>query len=263
MVLKLSSQNISTLGRDIPYTFPKYKEVVYDNSHLNITYELTSTFFSGRGEAILAIGNNFSSFSDVNEYVKDSLLQIMSDRGEMSAELFNIVLNKRNFWKTKVIKNKRDSTLVYQRSLKDTYRYAEKNLKFDWVHESSSKKILGYTVNKAKVRYRGRNYIAWYTTDIPIVEGPYVFSGLPGLILEIHDTEKKMHLKAFAIDKKPKKIYLRDETYIIHTSRDKFRAIQKSYTENPAQFMGDAYNEDGTKISIPIPSRKYDPMELE
>ncbi|WP_090026116.1 GLPGLI family protein [Chryseobacterium oleae] len=40
---------------------------------------------------------------------------------------------------------------------------------------------------KAEITYKGRNWIAWYSTDIPIPYGPYKFSGLPGLIIKIAD----------------------------------------------------------------------------
>ncbi|MFC3160143.1 GLPGLI family protein [Chryseobacterium arachidis] len=45
------------------------------------------------------------------------------------------------------------------------------------------------TVNckKAEVTFKGRNWIAWYSPEIPLSYGPYKFSGLPGLIIKITD----------------------------------------------------------------------------
>ena len=51
----------------------------------------------------------------------------------------------------------------------------------------------------------GRNWIAWYTTDIPIQDGPYKFNGLPGLILKIND-ETGSHSFQFIGIKKIKSI---------------------------------------------------------
>jgi GLPGLI family protein len=46
---------------------------------------------------------------------------------------------------------------------------------------------------KAKTYFKGRNYIAWYCPSISIPNGPWKLGGLPGLIVEAHDTEKQLH----------------------------------------------------------------------
>lgn len=40
---------------------------------------------------------------------------------------------------------------------------------------------------KATLKYGGRNWIAWFDPKIPVQDGPYVFNGLPGLIVKISD----------------------------------------------------------------------------
>ena len=50
---------------------------------------------------------------------------------------------------------------------------------------------MGYECNKAEISFGGRNWEAWYTGDIPIQDGPYKFSNLPGLILEIYSLDKE------------------------------------------------------------------------
>ncbi|WP_196887344.1 GLPGLI family protein [Aureivirga sp. CE67] len=57
------------------------------------------------------------------------------------------------------------------------------------INYTDQKKIGKYNCNKATVNFRGRNYIAWYSTDIPFISGPWKFGGLPGLILEVYNTE--------------------------------------------------------------------------
>jgi GLPGLI family protein len=49
-------------------------------------------------------------------------------------------------------------------------------------------KYKGFNVQKAITDFAGRKWIAWFTADIPIPDGPYKFYGLPGLILKLEDT---------------------------------------------------------------------------
>ena len=55
----------------------------------------------------------------------------------------------------------------------------------DWNITSTTKKIGSFTTQLATTRFRGRNYNAWFTPEIPISDGPWKFSGLPGMILEV------------------------------------------------------------------------------
>ena len=52
---------------------------------------------------------------------------------------------------------------------------------------SEKRKIGAFDCQRAETEYGGRKWIAWFTTEIPFQDGPYVFQGLPGLILEIKD----------------------------------------------------------------------------
>lgn len=50
----------------------------------------------------------------------------------------------------------------------------------DTKHENTNLK-------KATTTYLGRNWVAWYDETIPINDGPFLFKGLPGLIVELQD----------------------------------------------------------------------------
>lgn len=60
----------------------------------------------------------------------------------------------------------------------------------EWEIQEEFKNIGKLNSQKAIASFRGRNYTAWFTTEIPIEIGPWKFHGLPGLILEIVDSEK-------------------------------------------------------------------------
>lgn len=54
----------------------------------------------------------------------------------------------------------------------------------------STKVILGFACNMAKTHFSGRDYVAWYSVDIPLPYGSYKFYGLPGLIVKVEDSMK-------------------------------------------------------------------------
>lgn len=56
-----------------------------------------------------------------------------------------------------------------------------------WKINNEKIKIGDFVCQKATTYYKGREWIAWFTSEIPISEGPYKFYGLPGLIVKIHD----------------------------------------------------------------------------
>lgn len=65
--------------------------------------------------------------------------------------------------------------------------------KLDWRILDETKKIGQYTVQKAVTNFGGRDWIAWFSSEVPFQEGPYKFRGLPGLIFELSDKENFFH----------------------------------------------------------------------
>ncbi len=65
---------------------------------------------------------------------------------------------------------------------------------WNWEIHNETKKIGQFTTSKATIKFRGRDYTAWFTEEIPVPYGPWKFRGLPGLILEVYDTENVFHI---------------------------------------------------------------------
>lgn len=63
---------------------------------------------------------------------------------------------------------------------------AEDNLvKFDWKISPDTLTVAGYKCQKATAVFFGSPLTAWFTKEIPVSSGPYMFQGLPGLILKV------------------------------------------------------------------------------
>jgi GLPGLI family protein len=73
--------------------------------------------------------------------------------------------------------------------------YADTLHPMDWKLESEEKTVGGIPCKRATVRFKGRDYVAWYAPSIPILNGPWKLGGLPGLILEAGDTNGECHVQ--------------------------------------------------------------------
>ncbi|CDF81173.1 conserved hypothetical protein [Formosa agariphila KMM 3901] len=73
---------------------------------------------------------------------------------------------------------------------------------FNWTLSQNYKEILGYKCQEATTHYRGRDYKAYFTTEIPFSTGPWKFGGLPGLILKTESLDGVFKIVANKIELK-------------------------------------------------------------
>ena len=79
--------------------------------------------------------------------------------------------------------------------------FVKENTNFlKWEITEETKKIDRFLCQKATASFRGRVFNAWFTSEVPISFGPWKLNGLPGLILEAYDTEKKFIFSAEKIE---------------------------------------------------------------
>ncbi|SFI16586.1 GLPGLI family protein [Halpernia frigidisoli] len=244
----------------------------YDESILNVYYIFNSIDKSNlKGKSvesvcILQIGKNFSKFSDTSRLRLDSLMTKYSRQDNIGSVEINDLLRYKILWSGVSLKDFKEKKVTHQNTVAGKiYQYDEGVPEQIWQLKNEVKIVLGYKCNKAILKYRGRIYTAWYAREISINNGPYIFQGLPGLILEIQDQDNYVHFTAKGIDRKLMDIYLENNQSILNVNREKYREIRKNYFDNPSAFIyGTAYNQDGTPIiSKPIHTSVYNPLELE
>ena len=85
---------------------------------------------------------------------------------------------------------------LHRRLGMDAYNISD-DRKINWKISSEKEKIGEWNAQKAEADFAGRHWTAWFSTEIPIQDGPYKFRGLPGLIVKIEDKtgSHKMELK--------------------------------------------------------------------
>lgn len=86
----------------------------------------------------------------------------------------------------------KDKMYSKQPSFAQSYYVREKIPSISWHIRPDKKKIAGYMAQKATGEYKGRHYIVWFTSQIPIANGPWKLGGLPGLILKVMDNSGKV-----------------------------------------------------------------------
>ncbi len=69
-----------------------------------------------------------------------------------------------------------------------------------WVIVDEYKTIENYKCQKATIDYLGRKFFAWFTSEISIQDGPSVFYGLPGLIIEMQNEDNTKSYKLTKIE---------------------------------------------------------------
>ena len=141
--------------------------------------------------AILLFDSNNSNYTSckisLEKIEKISETKIVEKDGEVKA-IFNGmgVSEEGNQVYFSTINKKLYSTLFY-----DEMIYINDGISNNIWNITKETKYIGKVVCiKATTTFRGRDYIAWFTTEIPVPYGPWKLNGLPGLIIEAYDTDK-------------------------------------------------------------------------
>ena len=132
--------------------------------------------------------------------------------------------------------DKKEAWITYS-ILLDHYLYQDSDMPINWNITEEVKEIGQYTVQKGTTNFGGRNFEAWFTLEVPIVDGPYVFGGLPGLIIELYDTNKDYHFNLASITslKEPYEVEIKGQN--IKVSKEEIIKAYRKYLENPGHSL--------------------------
>jgi GLPGLI family protein len=217
----------------------------------------------------LDIDKNGSNYYSRTKFVSDSTSRADIEK-QIKSFSGNISVNRRDNQGSvpfKVTKSYPDFTTYLFRSIAtDQYKIKE-DQKPEWNILPDKQKIGEYNAQKATTNFGGREWIAWFSSEIPFQDGPYKFYGLPGLIVKIEDTTGS-HIMTLVGNKTvaqvvadSKELELPQNMRIygmggkeIEVNEDQFRKAWKAYVNDPTKNMREMMmrNTDTSKVSFKV-----------
>lgn len=276
MPSQVSSQGINMSG-DIGNKpiMPPVK--MLDTAQIKVFYELkyrkdSTKSATTEAQTILLCGNHYLMFTDYYDMLNDSLYMDAEKRHLSGMSIMGSSFSLMNNIKypTLVIANLTDGrTIVREKSGVNYYQYEDSVPKIRWKLDDADSVILGYHCGRATCRYKGRDYEAWYSKDISIPLGPYLFGGLPGIIMKISDTHGDYAFTLNGIEPNPMTlnlIYLTSPQFLVKGTREKIRETIMKSKQYPVEQM---LNSPALKIPEETATKldrradAYNPLELE
>ncbi|GEN75717.1 hypothetical protein CHA01nite_14570 [Chryseobacterium hagamense] len=143
----------------------------------------------------LDVKGNHSLFISENKLIRDSLTASFKPEEKETRKKeekdFSKAGNRKHFEPTFfeyfIIKNIPEQKIYYYDRVGGKQIYYAEEKPVQWEITQEAEKQNGHQAQKATVHFGGRTWTAWFTKEIAVSDGPYKFSGLPGLIVRLED----------------------------------------------------------------------------
>jgi len=218
--------------------FFDHPSTVLDSANLSITYALawkqdTNHLEKVRQEdMILLLGKKTSLFMSKNlqQFIlsgrkaeREGRLNDFFSGGEIN--------NFRTRYSYTIFKNYPVGRITYTDKVIPSFlQYDEDMDVFEWQLTNLVDTIGDYLAHCAYTEYGGRQWVAWYTTDIPLNDGPYKFRGLPGLIIRLYDKQNHYTFDMIKMERTDEAILIEYmDMGWVQTSRNDFLKAQENF----------------------------------
>lgn len=246
----------------------KYQSL--DTAFYLVTYKVKLTLDPKKGKTsedmmMLQLGKQASATYSIPLFETAQKAKELIAKGATAVPLYQKVTLPEDIYKLRASSKLQARYRTYM--MGPHYLYEEPLPTMDWQILDEYKELLGYRVQKAKCSYRGRKYVAWFTSEIPFSDGPWKFCGLPGLILEVADEQDEFHFLCLGLERAHKGTLVRQLLSTAQkVSRSKLRQAIKQMHAQPSRFLKEmagltlslSDGSDPAKLSHP-----YNPIELE
>lgn len=262
---KIVRRTLSITEKSVPETTElavENMEFLYDYAYcVDTTGNLSDNIVSDR--MLLQISpSGLSKFSSFKNLTVDSIIRNVSDEQRIAAAMEGKLSNGEFMT---IYKNYPEGKFTQTEKIcTDWFKYEEDAPEFEWELTDSTVTVLGYECREAKCSFRGRDWTVYYTEEIPVMEGPWKFYGLPGLIMKASDRNGEYRFECIGINSKgTRPITIYNVPFNV-TTREKYYDTRHQYESNPY-----AYYETSTGGHITVRDEagnlqldSYDPIDL-
>lgn len=143
----------------------------------------------------------------------------------------------------------------------------------DWTITDEEKEIGGYLCQKATTTFKGRDYTAWFTNELPLPYGPWKLHGLPGLILSANDARGEVSFAYAAFDTLTETKAIEPPAYALRSTKKDLDKLKKIFKDDPSGYQSSLaaagkmdisnayYGIDYEKTSISFDFKDYKPSK--
>jgi len=275
VVLPMQAQQV--MSADGIDHYNKTKRQILDKANLDIFYQIKFLMDSTKvddveeGQTVLRVSDRYALFTDYYRVLHDSINDLCAE-SRKNAQKYKVTWDSLSTKRCYLLQflsviDLEKSVATVQWDVLRKYQYEQPVPDFKWKLAAGDTLILDKFCKKATCSYAGRNYVAWYTEEVNLPYGPYIFGGLPGLIMYLHDTKYNWVFTCNGIEKatKLRDMYLYKDKRYQKTTREKALSACKNEWED---YMNLAVDEieltiDGKKPEKNFPRRSSNFLELQ
>ncbi|WP_157844428.1 GLPGLI family protein [Chryseobacterium sp. Leaf404] len=205
----------------------------------------------------LSVNKDRSEFYSMDKFKSDSTLLVESKKGVFMMPPNKLMNSDR------VRKQLQSTTIDYITIISNSKYLVSQNIILEWNILQEFDNILGYRTQKARTEFGGRKWIAWFTKEISIQDGPYKFYGLPGLILKIEDIGKNHTFELKGIRKTAVNFVYPElgNFKLFKISNSKYEKIFKNYRKYPIADLAGTFPDYTNSTGVLISGRETERLE--
>ena len=185
---------------------------------------------------ILDVNPKETKYYSYNMYQKDSINKATNNTNTNWSSLEPIIRNRNSTINTN-----------YRGINHYVYTYQTDD-KINWKLSNETKTLQNYTLQKATADFGGRHWTAWFTKDIPLSEGPYKFQGLPGLIVQLYDSQMQYNF-SLAKNINLSKTYDTSDFLENRIGNKPLSVSEKNFRQKQLEYFNDPFHEQREWLS--------------